>query len=47
MDIRPDDIKTESDFGCLIEFLEWLSKLTNSKVVLTHENSENEIILTV
>jgi len=47
MDICPSEVNSEGRFHSLIEFLEWLSRVTNSNVVLTHENSEGYVILEV
>jgi hypothetical protein len=47
MDICPSEVNSEDNFNSLIEFLKWLSKVSNSNVVLTHENSEDHVILTV
>ena len=46
-DIDPKDINSESDFVVLLNFLSWLNKSIKSSVVLTHENSREEVILSV
>jgi hypothetical protein len=47
MDISPTEINSDLSFNSLIEFLKWLSNVANSNVVLTHENSQDDVILTV
>lgn len=47
MDITPKDIQSNTSFNYLVEFLEWLSNTLQSKVLLTHENSEDNVIMTV
>jgi hypothetical protein len=47
MDINPTEINSDSSFNSLIEFLKFLSNIANSNVVLTHENSQGNVILTV
>lgn len=46
-DIDPKDINSESDFVVLLNFLSWLNKSIKSSVVLTHENSREEVILSI
>jgi len=46
-DIDPKDINSESDIVVLLNFLSWLNKSIKSSVVLTHENSREEVILSV
>ncbi len=46
-DIDPKDINSETDFVVLLNFLSWLNKSIKSSVVLTYENSREEVILSV
>ncbi len=46
-DIDPKDINSETDFVVLLNFLSWLNKSIKSSVVLTHEGSREEVILSV
>jgi len=46
-DLDPKDINSKSDFFVLLNFLSWLNKSIKSSVVLTHENSRDEVILSV
>ena len=46
-DLDPKDIKSKSDFVVLLSLLSWLNKSIKSSVVLTHENSRKEVILSV
>jgi len=47
MDIDPNEILSETDYNALTRFLSWLSKITSSTVVLTHENAPELVILSV
>ena len=46
-DLDPKDINSKSDFVVLLNFLTWLNKSIKSSVVLTHDNSRDEVILSV
>jgi hypothetical protein len=46
-DIDPKDINSKTDFVVLLNFLSWLNKTIKSSVVLTHENSREEVILSI
>ncbi|MDO6765951.1 hypothetical protein [Agarivorans sp. 1_MG-2023] len=46
-DLDPKDINSKSDFVVLLNFLTWLNKSIKSSVVLTHENSRDEVIFSV
>ncbi len=46
-DIDPKDINSKTDFVVLLNFLSWLNKSIKSSVVLTHENSREEVILSI
>lgn len=47
MDVTPNEITGESKFNCLVSFLKWLSVVVNKAVVLTYENSPEQVILSV
>ena len=46
-DIDPKEINSKTDFVVLLNFLSWLNKSIKSSVVLTHENSREEVILSI
>jgi len=46
-DLDPKDIKSKSDFSLLLNFLSWLNKSIKSSVLVTHENSRDEVILSI
>jgi hypothetical protein len=47
LDFWPSDVKNEEDFSTLNQFLLWLRKVVNLKVIVTHENSPELEILAV
>ena len=47
LDISPKDIAGEAEYRLLTNFLCWLQEGLNSRVSLTHENSQMEVILSV
>ena len=47
MDITPKEITDEAKYNNLVSFLSWLSGVTNSSVSLTHEDSQEQVILSV
>jgi len=46
-DLDPKDVNSQNDFAVLLNFLLWLNKSIKCSVVLTHENSRNEVIFSV
>jgi len=47
MDVSPHDVTSESAYLLLVNFLGWLATLTNKNVKLTHEGSQEQVILNV
>lgn len=47
LDVSPHDIQSENSYIQLVSFLEWLALVTNREVKLTHEGSQETVILSV
>ncbi len=47
LDVSPHDIQTESAYIQLVSFLEWLATVTKNEVKLTHEDMQDQVILSV
>ncbi len=47
LDVSPHDIQTESAYIQLVTFLEWLATVTKNEVKLTHEDMQDQVILSV
>ena len=47
LDISPCDIVGEHEYQVLVVFLEWISKILKNRVILTHENTQDQVILSV
>ena len=47
LDVSPLEIHNEGSFKQLVSFLYWLAITTSSEVLLTHENSPSQVILSV
>lgn len=47
LDVVPNDLQTTDAVALLIEFLTWLARVVDRPVVLTHENSREEVILRI
>ena len=47
LDISPRDILGEHEYRVLIVFLEWISSMLKERVILTHENTQDQVILSV
>ncbi|AFU99919.1 hypothetical protein [Simiduia agarivorans] len=47
LDVSPHDIQSENSYIKLVNFLKWLAIVTNREVKLTHEGSQEMVILSV
>ncbi len=47
LDISSGDIIGESEYQILIGFLKWLASILKERVILTHENTQDQVILSV
>lgn len=47
LDISPLDIAGEHEYQVLIAFLKWVSSILKERVILTHENTQDQVILSV
>ena len=47
LDVSPKDITGEPEYQLLTSFLFWLHKTLNQRVILTHENAQDQVILSV
>lgn len=47
LDVSPREIQGEPEYEVLTDFLDWLASRLGRKVVLTHENSPDRVILSV
>ncbi|MFL0803297.1 MAG: protein export chaperone SecB [Agarilytica sp.] len=47
LDISPRDIVGEHEYQVLTSFLEWISSILKKRVILTHENTQDQVILSV
>ena len=46
-DLDPRDLKCEEDLPAVVAFMSFLAKATAKPAILTHENSQDSVILTV
>ena len=47
LDISPRDIVGEHEYQILVVFIEWTSSILKERVILTHENTQDQVILSV
>jgi hypothetical protein len=47
LDVVPNDLQTADAVGMLVDFMQWLARVVNRAVVLTHENRPEDVILRI
>ena len=47
LDISPREIKSSSEYTTLTSFMKWLSSTLRKPAILTHEGSQDQVILSV